>query len=91
MRTGLWEAVHINICSLIVEGDSLYAIRWASGSCEPRWGLTDVVEDIWDIGMHTSVSFSHIKRDTNPLSDAMAKEGVGRQSLLILTRRDIFS
>lgn len=49
-----------------------------------------MVEEIWDIGMHTSASLSHIKRDTNPLSDAMAKEGVG-DSLPISMHRDIFS
>lgn len=40
-----------------------------------RWGL--------DLESKLNVVFSHVKRSANAVTDSLAKEGVGRQALVI--------
>lgn len=61
-RTGLRDAKHLNIFNLMVEGDSLHVIRWASCRCKPPWRLADV-EEIFDLSSLIHASFSHSMRE----------------------------
>ncbi|XXG88259.1 hypothetical protein AAC387_Pa12g0492 [Persea americana] len=67
----------------IVEGDSLCAIKWASGSSNPPWRLADLSDEVMVFISKLEVSFSHIKRSANGEADALAKLGVGSNNLVI--------
>ena len=45
-RTGLREADKMGFRKFIVEGDSLCAIRWASGSSNPPWHLAGLCDTV---------------------------------------------
>lgn len=75
IRTGLREALHLNLLNLIVEGDSFCAIQWARASAKPPWKLMGVVDEILDLARSLLVTFSHILRSANSEVDQLAKEG----------------
>lgn len=39
----------LNLCGLLVEGDSKCVLIWASSFCRPPWRLLDVVEEVLDL------------------------------------------
>ena len=49
--------MNLFIFQIMVEGDSLSAIRWASESCKGPWRLENVVEDDVDLARHLDGSF----------------------------------
>lgn len=59
---------------IIVEGDSFFAIRWASGFSKAPQKYTVVVEEVIDLARHLEVSFIHVKMTANKL----AKEEIWR-------------
>lgn len=46
---------------IIVEGDSLCVIHWASGLYMPPWCLANVVEEVVDLAQHIQASSIHAK------------------------------
>ena len=73
LRMALCQANHLGLSNLIAEGYSSYAIRWASGSSRPPWRLTDIAEEVVDLGLKLNISFVLIKRSVNEVADHLAK------------------
>lgn len=84
-KIGLREAVRFNPQLLIVEGDSSCAIKWASQASMAPWYLIDVVEEVAEIAKNIKFSYNLITRSANSEADSLAKEGVCRLSLCIVT------
>lgn len=61
---------------IIVEGDSFFAICWASGFSKAPQKYTVVVEEVIDLARHLEVSFIHVKMAANKLD----KEEIWRSS-----------
>ena len=68
-----------------MEGDSSCAIKWASQASMALWYLTDVVKEVAEIAKSINISYNLIKRSANLEADRLAKDGVSRPSLCIVT------
>lgn len=66
-----------------MEGDSLCA-HWVNGRSRTPWGLADVAEEVHVLARRLEASFSHAKHSANSVADILAKEGVSRNSLMIV-------
>lgn len=66
-----------------MEGDSLCAIRWASGSSNQPWHLANLCDEVTVLVSKFEVSFNHIKRSANVAIGALTKLGVGSDDLVI--------
>ena len=68
---------------LVIELDSMIAVRWCSDKDSmpwKLWGVFDVINKLLkDIG---NVSLAHTFREGNDLADSLAKSGVGRSFML---------
>ena len=68
---------------LVIESDSMTAVRWCTDKESRPWKLWEVFGDIdklmEDIG---NVSLAHIYREGNDLADSLAKAGVDRSYML---------
>ena len=82
-RTGLREALCLNLSNLIVEGDCFCAIQWAKASAKAPWKLAGVVDVILDLARSLQVTFSHILQSANSEADFLAKEGAYLPTLSI--------
>ena len=84
IRTGIREAKRLNLHNLIIEGDSFYAIQWASGAAKAPWKVAGVVGEILDLVNSIEVGFSHIGRSANSEADRLAEEGPSRNVLRVI-------
>lgn len=69
--------------------DSLCASRWAPSRCKHLWRLVNVAREVLDLALFIQASFSHIKRDADPLVDTLAIGG-RRENSMILLHRNLF-
>lgn len=75
---GLREAHRMHLRCIMVEEDSLCAVRWASGRCYAPWAI---VEEVRDLCKDFEISFVHVKRAANGAADSLVKERMGHQNL----------
>lgn len=61
---------------LVIESDSTNSIKWAGGLKRPPWRLPALVRKIKELISGLEVSFVHVRRTTNGLTDFFAKNGV---------------
>ena len=83
LSTKLKSLTVVNLVMHLVEGDSLYAIQWASGQCLAPWGPANVAEEVIDLGRVLNSSLTHIKWKANEGADCVAKQGVGHLELVV--------
>ena len=81
----LREALRLNPQLLVIEGDSSCAIKWASQPSSAPWYLADIVGEVVVNSNKVHISFHLIKRDANSEVDCLAKEGVSKPDLHIVT------
>ena len=84
LNIGLHEALKINPQLLLIEGDSLCAIKWSSQASTSPWYLVVIIEEVVEISKNLNFSFHHIKHSANSEVGRLAKEGVSRPSLFIV-------
>lgn len=65
LHIGIREAHLRHFQHIVVEGDSLCAIRWASRRCSAPWALMDAVEEVRDLSKDVEISFVHVKTSAN--------------------------
>lgn len=81
MLVGCQELLNLSARSAVTEGDSFSVIQWGSRkTCDP-WHLDDWLEEVQDICCQLDAPFHHIHREANDMADALAKEGVFRDSI----------
>lgn len=83
LLTGLREPFRLHLGCSRKEADSLCSIQWAFGKANYPWQLADIVEEVKDLSIKLKVSFNHINRSANGDTDCLAKEGIGKPSLII--------
>lgn len=64
---------------LIVEGDLVNAIKWATGCKRPPWKLVLVVREIRALCSGRDASFVRVRRPVNGVTDFLMKIGVDRE------------
>ena len=85
LNIGLREALRFNPQLLVIEGDSSCVIKWVSQPSTAHWYLEDIIGEVIENSKNVNISFHLIKRGANLEADRLAKEGVSRPSLLIIT------
>ncbi|XP_038704713.1 uncharacterized protein LOC120000656 [Tripterygium wilfordii] len=67
--------------SVIIESDSLNAVKWVAEECDPPWKLGQIANSIILLRHKVpSISLQHTLRGRNDLADLLAKEGTRRSS-----------
>lgn len=59
---GLQEARRMSFRHVVVERQSLCAIRWALGVCMAPWSFVDVVEEIMGLANDKVIYCIHVRR-----------------------------
>ncbi|XP_077249126.1 uncharacterized protein LOC143888564 [Tasmannia lanceolata] len=67
---------------IIVEGDSLNVIRWLKSGVAPPWRFLALFDEIEDFVAGSAIVFNHVWRSANEKEDGLAKQRVGRESIL---------
>ncbi|XP_077239686.1 uncharacterized protein LOC143880579 [Tasmannia lanceolata] len=67
---------------IIVERDSLNVIRWLKDGAVPPWRFLVSFDEIEDFVAGSAIVFNHVWRSANEKADVLAKQGVGRESIL---------
>ncbi|XP_077232171.1 uncharacterized protein LOC143867003 [Tasmannia lanceolata] len=67
----------------IVEGDSLKVVRWLKGVSVPPWRFAHLFYEIQDKIGDSSIILKHIRRLANDVADRLARQGAGRESLIL--------
>ncbi|XP_043725962.1 uncharacterized protein LOC122672566 [Telopea speciosissima] len=77
IRNGVSAALEMGIENVMVESDNKEAIDFIKGTKIPAVEVEDLVRDIlWLSEKFSSVSFSHIPRTMNSVSDALARKAL---------------
>lgn len=85
----LWNSLRDSFRSgfhnMAVESDSYCAIRWSSGSANPRWCLAEICNEVVELTSKNNVSFSLVKRSAKEATDGLDKGVLESPNLLVET------
>lgn len=62
--------------NLVIEGDSVNAIAWATGRKNASWRFVDIARDIRRMSRGRGVIFRHVSRSANNVTNFLVKIGV---------------
>lgn len=72
---------HLHHQHLIIESDSVNAIRWMNNPLSRHWKHHNLFSYVNRLKAYfVSITFSHIFRESNCMADGLAKQGVRRSS-----------
>ncbi|XP_011629340.1 uncharacterized protein LOC105421921 [Amborella trichopoda] len=69
---------------IVVEGDSLNAIKWCNKELRVPWMLRSIWGQVLDLEGLLLISCQHVFRESNGIVDGLTKRGVSMDSISIL-------